>query len=209
MKKFLLGFVLVFGLFALVACAGYDNAADEESVDEQKVAAEVQEIDLPSSRTLVAYFSQTGVTAGVAQTLADVMSADLFEIIPADPYTAEDVDYNADDSRAKQEQNDISARPAIEGSVQDMANYDVVFIGFPIWWGKEPSIIDTFVESYDFDGKTLVAFCTSSSSGISEADADLKALTGSDVHWLEGHRFEANADGATVQQWVDSLHLSN
>lgn len=115
----------------------------------------------PGSKVLVAYFSATGHTKTIAEYLQAALDADLYEIVPQEPYTDPDLDYNTDGCRANQEQNDDAARPAISGSVDNMDGYDVVFIGFPIWWYQAPRIIETFLESYDFSGKTVIPFATS------------------------------------------------
>lgn len=117
-------------------------------------------------KILVVYFSATHTTQGVAKKIADVLNADLYEIKPQDPYTDEDLDYNNDKSRSTIEMNDPDARPAIAGSVKNMEQYKTVFLGYPIWWGEAPRILSTFVESYDFSGKTMIPFCTSGGSGI-------------------------------------------
>ena len=167
-------------------------------------AQEPGEEDTPS--TLVAYFSATGNTEGIAQHLQAVLDADLYEIVPAEPYSDDDLNYNVSDCRANQEQNDPDARPAIDGSVDNMEDYDVIFLGYPIWWGEAPRIVSTFLESYDFDGKTIVPFCTSASSGMGGSAEHLAALAGS-AAWLEGVRFNPGASQEEVAAWVDSLGL--
>ena len=155
---------------------------------------------------LVAYFSATGNTENIAEHLTSILDADLYEIVPEEPYTSEDLDYSNSDCRANQEQNDPTARPAISGSVEDLEDYEVVFLGYPIWWGDAPKILSTFLETYDFDGKTIVPFCTSGSSSIGGSVSDLEALTDG-ATWLEGQRFSGSASQETVSQWVDSLGL--
>ena len=155
---------------------------------------------------LVAYFSATGNTENIAEYLTAILDADLYEIVPEVPYTAEDLNYSNSDCRANQEQNDPAARPAISGGVENMEDYEVVFLGYPIWWGDAPKIISTFLESYDFNGKTIVPFCTSGSSGIGQSASDLEALTDG-ATWLDGQRFNGSASQETVSQWVDSLSL--
>ncbi len=155
---------------------------------------------------LVAYFSATGNTEIIAEHLVSILDADLYEIVPQVPYSSEDLNYSNDDCRANQEQNDPTARPSISGSVENMEDYEVIFLGYPIWWGDAPKIISTFLETYDFDGKTIVPFCTSGSSSIGGSVSDLEALT-SGATWLEGQRFSGSASQETVSQWVDSLGL--
>lgn len=159
------------------------------------------------SNVLIAYFSCTGNTEGIAETVAQTLEGDLYEIQPAEPYTSEDLDYNNDASRCSQEHNDAASRPAISGGVEDMASYDVVFLGYPIWWGEAPRIISTFLESYDFSGKTIVPFCTSSSSGIGNSALDLHGLCSDTVTWLDGARFSGNASSTELEEWLGGLGL--
>ena len=132
------------------------------------------------------------------------LGASLYEIIPAKPYSDDDLDYNASDCRANQEQNDPSVRPAIDGSVENMDSYDVILLGYPIWWGEAPRIISTFLESYDFTGKTIVPFCTSGSSSIGGSAEHLTVLA-ADATWLEGARFNPGATQDEVAAWVEGL----
>ena len=127
---------------------------------------------------LIAYFSATNNTEGIANHLDAILDADLYEIVPETPYTSADLNYNTD-CRANREQNDASARPAISGSVDNMEQYDVIFLGYPIWRGQAPKIIYTFLESYDLSGKTIVPFCTSGSSGIGSSATNLRTLASS------------------------------
>ena len=159
-----------------------------------------------TSSTLVAYFSATGNTENIANHLTAILGADLYEIVPEVPYTSEDLNYSSEDCRANQEQNDPDARPAIDGSVNRMENYEVIFLGYPIWWGDAPKIISTFLESYDLTGKTIVPFCTSGSSGIGSSASALESLT-SGATWLGGQRFPGSASQDTVAQWVNGLGL--
>ncbi len=158
-------------------------------------------------KVLVAYFSATNTTKGVAKKLANAIGADLYQIDPAVPYTTADLNYNNSDSRANKEMNDPTARPAISGSVENMEQYDIVFIGYPIWWGQAPKIICTFMESYDFSGKTIAPFCTSGSSGIGSSATNLEPLTKGAV-WLPGTRFSGSASQNTIMEWVRGLGLN-
>ena len=155
------------------------------------------------SKTLVAYFSCTNNTKRIAEFVAEAADAELYAITPETPYTSEDLNYGNNASRATAEQNDGTARPAISGTVSDMEDYDVVFIGYPIWWGKAPMIIHTFMESYDFSGKTVIPFCTSGSSPIDNAVSS--KLTTATV--LAGHRFGGGDSEAAVSAWVAGLNL--
>ena len=172
-----------------------DGAADAEQSSNESGA-----------KVLVAYFSATNNTETVAGLIATELNADLYEITPAIPYTSADLDYGNANSRTSQEMNDPAARPAISGSLENMAEYDVVFIGYPIWWGQAPKIIGTFLEAYDFSGKTIVPFCTSSSSGIGSSATNLQDLT-AETTWLAGQRFAGSASQAEVANWLNSLNL--
>ena len=158
------------------------------------------------TRVLVAYFSATGNTENIAGHLEAVLDADLYEIVPQNPYTSADRNYNNSDSRASREQNDADARPAISGSVDNMEDYDVVFLGYPIWWGQAPKIVYTFLENYNFEGKTIVPFCTSGSSGIGSSATNMHDLA-PDANWLSGQRFSGSADSSAIESWVDGLAL--
>ena len=156
-------------------------------------------------KTLVAYFSATNTTRPLAEYTADILNADLYEIVPEVPYTEADLAYYTN-GRADREQSDSSARPAISGSVDNMADYDVVFLGYPIWHGQAPKIIYTFLERYDFTGKTIVPFCTSHSSGIGSSDTNLHSLA-SGANWLAGHRFASGTSRSTMEDWINGLEL--
>lgn len=179
-----------------------DNTDVSESQPEETDAPDAQE-----SKVLVAYFSATGTTEGVAEYIANGLNADIYEIVPEDPYTDADLDYNDNNSRTTIEMNDPDARPAISGSVENMGQYDIVFIGYPIWWGDAPRIVSTFVESYDFSGKTIVPFCTSGGSGIGSSASNLEGLT-SGAEWLSGRRLNGSDSQDTVMEWVNSLGLN-
>lgn len=166
---------------------------------------DVQPEPAAGSKTLVAYFSATNTTRPLAEYAADILNADLYEIVPEVPYTDDDLAYYTG-GRADQEQSDSSARPAISGSIDNMADYDAVFIGYPIWHGQAPKIIYTFLESYDFTGKTIVPFCTSHSSGIGSSDTNLHSLTNG-ANWLAGQRFASGTSRSTMEDWIRGLEL--
>lgn len=157
--------------------------------------------------TLVAYFSATGNTKKIAEYIAAYTGADSYDITPAIPYTTEDLNYSNSSCRANQEQNDASCRPEISGSVQNMDNYDVVYIGYPIWWGEEPRIIDTFLESYDFSDKIVIPFCTSGSSSIAASENRIANLGASIGNQLPGKRFSGSASEKSVSDWISTLDL--
>lgn len=232
MKKCIAFFLVLMMTLSLAACGAERETAETSAPDMQSVttvganesvsggtteaeAAVSADIAEPENGTagtdgvkvLVAYFSATNTTEGVAEHIANGLSADLYEIVPEQPYTSSDLNYNDDTSRSSIEMNDSSSRPAISGSVENMEQYDIVFLGYPIWWGEAPRIVNTFVESYDFSGKTIVPFCTSGSSGIATSVSELQELTDSAV-WLDGRRLSGGDTQDTVMEWVNSLGLS-
>lgn len=144
------------------------------------------------TKTLVAYFSASGTTAHAAKEIADAIEADLYEICPIRPYTAADLDWNDKQSRSTAEMNDPTCRPDIAGAVKDMEQYDTIFIGFPIWWYVEPRIVDTFLESYDLAGKTMIPFATSGGSGIGRAEKSLREHCAK-ANWKQGKLVNDNA----------------
>ena len=234
MKKFAAFLFILLMVVSLAACAGNSeptetNSPDVESgVSEETSAPEESEPGTEASQTdemesaesaseteteaegtkvLVAYFSATGTTEGVAEHIANGLNADLYEIVPEDSYTDADLNYNDNNSRTTIEMNDPSARPAISGSVDNMDQYDIVFLGYPIWWGEAPRIVSTFMESYDFSGKTIVPFCTSGGSGMGSSATNLEQLT-SGANWLDGRRLNGSDSLDTVMEWVNGLGLS-
>lgn len=156
------------------------------------------------SKALVAYFSASGVTARLAAALAAAVGGVLHEIKPETPYTPEDLDWTNKQSRSSIEMNDKSFRPAVANRVDDMAAYDTVFVGFPIWWYVAPTIINTFLEQYDLTGKTIIPFATSGSSGMGDTNEELKASC-QGATLLEGRRFAAGTSEAALKQWAESL----
>lgn len=177
-------------------------AAEMEPEPSESVSAGEQEADM-STKTLVVYFSCTGTTKPLAEYAAEIIGADLYEIVAEDPYTEADLAYYTN-GRADQEQNDPDARPVISGSVENMEQYDTIIIGYPIWHGQAPRIISTFLESYDFSGKTILPFCTSHSSGIGSSADNLHVLCSDSTVWLEGKRFEAGTSKETIEEWLGS-----
>ena len=157
-------------------------------------------------KVLVAYFSASGETAKLAKTISAVTSGDLFEIEPEQHYTAADLDWTNKKSRSTIEMNGPKSRPAIAGKVSDMAQYDTVFVGFPIWWYQAPRIIETFLESYDFSGKTVIPFATSGGSSMGGEDI-LKAACSKETKWLPGKRLSSHESAASVQKWIEGLHI--
>ena len=158
------------------------------------------------SKILVAYFSASGVTKNAAEKLAKAANADLFEIKPVRPYTDADLDWTDKKSRSTVEMNDLSSRPEIANKCENMGSYDVVFVGFPIWWYVEPRIIDTFLESYDFSGKTVIPFATSGGSGLGKTAENFKKILGANVTVKDG-KMLTRASETVVSDWIKSLGL--
>ena len=165
-----------------------------------------EEAAAPSSHILVVYFSATGTTRGVAEKLAEGLGCDLYEIVPAEPYTDADLNYNDSQSRTSIETDDPSCRPAIAGELPDLAPYDTVLIGYPIWWGDVPRIVSNFVESVDLTDKTIAVFFTSGSSGLGNSMKHLEEQAGAGT-WLEGKRFSGNAGADELADWAASLGI--
>lgn len=161
-----------------------------------------------SPKTLVAYFSATGNTKRVADYIIDITSGDSFEIVPLNPYSSSDLDWTASGSRVNLEHNDESLRdiPLQSNSPENFSEYDVVFIGYPIWWGIAAWPINNFVKNNNFDGKTVIPFATSASSGIGDSDSLLKEMS-SGGSWLDGHRFSSSTNKESVESWINSLNI--
>ena len=157
-----------------------------------------------SKKILVAYFSASGVTEKAAKKLAEAAGADLFEIRPAVPYTSADLDWMDKKSRSSVEMNNPASRPAIEGKIEDMEQYDVVFVGFPIWWYVAPTIINTFLESYDFSGKTIVPFATSGGSGMGKTNEKL-APSCPGATLLKGKMLNGPLTQEALKAWSQSV----
>ncbi len=155
-------------------------------------------------KALVTYFSASGITAGLARRLAEAVNAPLYEIRPSVPYTEADLDWTNKQSRSTLEMQDKSCRPALMDTEAPVADADTVFVGYPVWWYREPSIIDSFLEAYDFTGKKIVLFATSGSSGIGE-EAPVRAADIAKTEVLAGKRFSANASVDELKAWAEKL----
>ncbi len=164
---------------------------------------EKQNMDSNSSKTLVAYFSATGTTAKAARSIADITGGELFEIAPQNLYTDADLDWNDKQSRSSVEMNNAQSRPALKAKKADIAGYDVVFIGYPIWWNLAPRIINTFIESHDLKGKVIIPFATSGGSSISNSISELKKSY-PNLNWKEGKLLNRMSNNA-IQNWINSI----
>ena len=156
-----------------------------------------------SKKILVAVFSASGVTKHVGEEIARISGGDFFEIIPKEIYTSDDLNWTNKSSRSSVEMNDSSARPEIANTVADMDDYDTVIVGFPIWWGVAPRIIETFLESYDFSGKTIIPFCTSGGSGVGRSDTALHKNVNGDVKWAKGVQIN-RPNEAEIRKMLDT-----
>lgn len=201
MRRIVTVIAMVMMLAVITACG---KTAQQETTGAQETARNTSGATAAHSEVLVAYFSATGTTKKVAEKIASITGGDLYEIVPAEPYTTEDLNYNDRSSRSTKEQNDKSARPAIGSEDVSLTGYTTVYLGFPIWWGEEPRILDTFVEKYSFEGITVIPFCTSGSSGIGRSGPNMKALAGTG-NWLDGKRFGANVSEEDLKSWIDGL----
>lgn len=232
MKKLAAIFLSLAMVLSLAACG--NSSSNETSASETSDSAASSETQEPSAApestepaesteepssqpetegeaggTLVVYYSATGNTEQVANYIADITGGDLFELEPVEPYTSDDLDWTDDNSRVSQEYYDESLRDVelVADTVENWDSYDTVFIGYPIWWGIAAWPTDGFVEANDFTGKTVIPFCTSSSSGLGESGELLAELAGTG-DWQEGMRFRSSASETDVQEWIDSLSLS-
>jgi flavodoxin len=181
-----------------------DQASSTPDVTAEVTSSEETDNTQKDGGTLVVYFSATGTTKGVAEKIAGITGADTYEIKAAQEYSDEDLNWNDSNSRSTKEQNDSSVRPEIGSEAVSLDGYSTIYIGYPIWWGEEPRIMDTFVESYNFDGITMIPFCTSSSSGIGRSGQNLADNAGSGS-WLEGKRFGAGASEDDIRSWIEGL----
>lgn len=200
---------------------GRDNAAGDTAQSALQEAVSTDEAEETADNTadtsdtadgsgnvLVVYYSATGNTEAVANMIAEATGGDTFEVVPAEPYTDDDLNWTDDNSRVSREHEDESLRDVelVSTDVDNWDSYDTVFIGYPIWWGIAAWPMDTFVEANDFTGKTVIPFCTSASSGLGDSGALLAEMAGTG-DWQEGMRFRSGADEADVQEWVSGLGL--
>ena len=201
-------------LLALLMLSALAACGKKQQPDSDASQNEVQDTDTPQDSTpteeqtkvLVVYFSATGNTKAVAEEITRLTGADLYEIVPAVPYTDEDLNYNNNECRANQEMNNASARPAIGSKAMDVSSYDTVFIGYPIWWGTMPRIINTFLDTYDLSGKTVLPFCTSGSSGITQSVTDIRTAE-PDADVRDGLR-ASGANDSSIENWIADNGIS-
>ena len=219
-KKVIIGIVAVL-IIAVVAVLGYsflsndsddnnvnnnitNNNSNNNSTTDENVTDD--NIGSGTAKTLIVYYSATGNTKEVAEEMAEDLNADTFEIVPSDPYTDEDLDWTDDNSRVSREYNDESLRDVeLENTTVPLwDSYDTVLIGYPIWWGIAAWPVSSFVEANDFTGKTVIPFCTSSSSGLGQSGDLLEDIVGTGT-WQEGHRFSSNPSDDDITDFIDSI----
>ncbi len=213
MKRYISIILSAIMLFMLSACGNsngetvkdktiIDETVKDETVSEPATTpVQTTETTSESSNILVVYFSNTGNTESIAESIVSAMGADVYEIEAEQPYTDEDLNYNDSSTRATVEQNDPTARPEIENLPESIDEYETIYLGYPIWWGQAPKIIYTFLENYDFTGKTIIPFCTSGSSGIGSSDDNLHSAA-SGANWADGRRFSGSASSSEVSDWA-------
>lgn len=213
-KLALMGIVVALALvgLAFVGCAGQQQSslqAASSASSSESSSAPASPAPIAQGNVLVAYFSASGNTERVAQQIASDLDADTFVITPAEPYTSEDLNWNQEGSRVNIEHENESARDIelTQVTPDGWDGYDTVFIGYPIWWGIAAWPVDGFVSGNNFDGKTVITFCTSTSSSLGQS-ADLLEQMANGGTWLEGMRFSGSASAADVSEWVNSLALS-
>lgn len=220
MKKLTALLLSVVLVLSLAACGSANKPASSTTQPETSAPTEQPESSSTAptesepetqpetGKTLVIYYSASGNTARVAKDIAEAAGADLFEIVPTEVYTSEDLNWTNPDSRVSREHDDESLRdvPLTTTEVPDWGSYDTVFIGYPIWWGIAAWPVDTFVKNNDFTGKTVIPFATSSSSGMGQSGSLLADMAGTG-EWQEGQRFSSGVSGDDVQSWVNGLGL--
>ncbi len=198
MKKNIIFVILVLStLFIITGCNTKNDSSSNNRLNSNNLSNEIKE----NSDAVVLYFSATGITKSIAQRIANFSNSDIIEIIPKEKYKSEDLNYNSD-CRANREQNDSKARPEIENNI-DISKYDIIYLGYPIWWGTNPKIILTLLDTYDFTGKIIIPFCTSGSTGISESVSNLRKYN-SNLTIKDGKRFSLNDSDEVVKEFVNN-----
>lgn len=232
MKRIIIPFLMMICMLGVTACGNSVNESGTASMEtaaqtdvQQTETAELAEnsndksapadttaapekagnVEATGKNAIVVYFSATGTTKGVAERIANVTNADLYEIIPAEPYSDADLDWNDKNSRTTIEMNDPNARPAIADDTVSFDGYSTVYIGYPIWWGDAPMIMSTFVEAHDFGGLTVIPFCTSGGSGIGRSGSNLASQAGNG-NWLDGDRLEGGISEDELKTWISGLN---
>lgn len=208
MKKIISVFMVFTLLFVFAACSNNANDESETQSAGKNVSQPSNENQPDSGKILVVYFSASGNTETAAQYIADVTNGDLFEIVPKDAYTDNDLNWRDESSRVNYEHDNESARniDLVSTTVDNWESYDTVFIGYPIWWGIAAWPVNNFVTNNDFTGKTVIPFCTSTSSGLGESGKLLEEMAGTG-NWLDGQRFSESVSEAEINSWIESFNL--
>ena len=191
-KKIVLSLLVLLALFTITGCGTKNETANNSNNSSNEIKK--------NSKSVVLYFSATGTTKSIAERIATQSNSDIIEIIPKEKYKSEDLNYNSD-CRANREQNDSKARPEIENTI-DITKYDTIYLGYPIWWGTNPKIILTLLDKYDFTGKTIIPFCTSGSTGISNSVGDLRNYN-SKLNIKDGKRFSSNDSDDVIKDFIN------
>ena len=218
--KRIFALLLTLGMLAALTACGSPSASDPapassqmeatasaehvSAAEQSEAASAPSEPAKSAARSLVVYFSWSGNTRHVAESIQQQTGSDLFEIVPKTPYSS---DYNSVVDAAKAEQQN-HARPEIANAIENIEDYDTIYVGFPNWWGDMPMILYTFFDSYDLSGKTVALFCTSGGSGYGRTGSILSALTDDTVTWLEGRRFSAGTSAEQMQQWLQEMGIA-
>ncbi len=205
-KKIVIGIIIILIVIVLGVSGYFLLERNNNSTNDNTPNNNQNNTQITGENILVVYFSAQGHTEEVANKIANNLGADIFEIVPRDEYTSSDLDWTDDNSRVTQEYEDESLRDIdlVSTTVDNWDSYDTVIIGYPIWWGIAAWPTNTFVKSNDFTGKTVIPFCTSSSSGLGESGTLLAEAAGTG-NWLEGHRFSSNPSDSDIKSWTDSL----
>ena len=201
MKKIFVMILSLLMIFSVTGCGGNEGGNEKKSAETQT------QTESAKNKILVAYFSCTGNTKTLAENSAEVLKADLYEIKPKIPYTSEDLNWNDETTRATVEQRTEKARPELADKDAKIENYDTIIIAYPIWWHVAPRIIDTFMESYDFSGKKVMAISTSGGSDITASVDELKAISGKNITWLDGKCFFNSFSKSDVKTFFDGVEL--
>lgn len=206
MKKLWIACLSMLMVLGLMGC-GADNGKAEEKAPPTKTVAQAADNNETGDKILVAYFSATGNTKQLAENTAKALGADLYEIRPEQPYTSQDLNYNDETTRATVEQKNDSARPKLADKNAPIASYKTIILAYPIWWAQAPRIMDTFVESYDFDKKNMTAICTSGGSDIGSSADYLARITKGKANWKPGKLFSPQAGADEIKAWYNGLGL--
>ncbi len=196
--------MIIGGYFILKSNQKQENNANNTIISTNK-NEETNTYKTSNNKIAVIYFSATGNTKQVAEYIQSETNSDIFEITPKQKYTTEDLNYGDNNTRATREQNNKNARPEIENKI-DVSNYDVIFLGYPIWWGDVPKIILSFIDNTNLNGKTIIPFCTSGSSGISTSENTLRSYNSS-INWIPGNRFSNSSKKEDIKNWIDGLNI--